>query len=306
MCFSKNFEGANPLSHIGKKLLVYLRLLELCQKQGWEVYVLTRKTYQGHGLFNGGWLFNNGEFDKVDKLIKIDIVFDWVGGLLFPPKNDKDLKVVNTREFKELASDKWKTYQILHDYMPGTFWVGELKNAPDLVDKIKTDIIVVKPFDGLRGKDIYIGTKEKLKYFKPEKLGKKYIIQEFIDTTNGIPNLTEGRHDLRIVVINGKVVWCHVRVPSSGSYLANAARGGNLTEIDYSKVPKSIKNAVGTISKDFYEKYDNPLFSLDFGIGIDGRAYIFEINDQIGFPRWEMKNRDIFLNELVNNFSSKI
>ena len=33
---------------------------------------------------------------------------------------------------------------------------------------------------------------------------------------------------------------------------------------------------------------------------------IFEINDQIGFPRWEMKNRDIFLKALVLNFKSKL
>lgn len=306
MCFSREFIGVTPLSHIGKKLPTYLRLLELCKNEGWEVYVLTRKTYKGNGDFDGAWLFNNGEFERIEKTIKIDLVFDWVGNLLFPPGRPDLLKVVNCREFKELTCDKWKTYKILKQYMPKTFWVGEIQNAKELLSEIKTDNIVLKPFDGLRGKGIYIGPKENLEGFIPEKPSTKYILQEFIDTSNGIPGITPGKHDLRIVVVNGEVVWCHVRVPKEGTYLANAAQGGNLTEVDYKNVPSSAKKIVETISRKFYKKYDNPMFSLDFGIGLDGKPLIFEINDQIGFPRWEMKNRDIFLKALVSNFSSKM
>jgi glutathione synthase/RimK-type ligase-like ATP-grasp enzyme len=306
MCFSREFDGVTPLSHIGKKLPVYLHLLELCQKEGWEVYVLTRKTYVGDGIFKGAWLYKNGEFEKVIDAVKMNLVFDWVGSLSFPPKNEKNLRVVNTREFKELACDKWVTYHKLGDYMPKTFWVGVYKNTAKLIDQIKTDNVVLKPYDGLRGKGIFIGPKEKLKDFKPEGVSRKYILQEFVDTAKGIPGLTGGRHDLRVVVINGKAVWCHIRVPAGESFLANAAQGGNLTEIDYSEVPMSIKEIVNTISEIFYKEYDNPMFSLDFGIDPTGRPFIFEINDQIGFPRWEMKNRENFLQALVQNFSSKM
>jgi glutathione synthase/RimK-type ligase-like ATP-grasp enzyme len=310
MCFSRDFEGVTPLNHIGKKLPVYLRLLELCGAEGWEVYVLTRKTYEGNGKFNGAWLFNNGKFKRIESVIKIDLVFDWVGNLLFPPKNEKGLKVVNIRKFKELTCNKWEAYLKLKDYMPKTYWVGPLTSLRvkdnTLLDQIATENIVLKPYDGLRGKGIFIGPKKALKNFKPGNKETKYILQEFIDTAKGILDLTPGRHDLRVVVINGDVVWCHVRVPKEGTLLANAAQGGNLTEVDYNKVPESVKKIVKLISKDFYKEYDNPIFSLDFGIDKDGTPKIFEINDQIGFPRWEMKNRDVFLKALVQNFSSKI
>ena len=92
--------------------------------------------------------------------------------------------------------------------------------------------------------------------------------------------------------VNAKAVWCHVRVPVEGTYKSNAAQGGNLTEVDYKKVPQSVKEIVDTVSKKFYDKYDNPVYSLDFGIGKDGKPLIFEINDQIGFPKWGMKNRE--------------
>jgi glutathione synthase/RimK-type ligase-like ATP-grasp enzyme len=306
MCFSRDFEGSSPLNHIGPKLQVYLRLLELCQNEGWEVYVLTRKTYKENGKFEGAWLFKNGKFARVEKTIKIDLIFDWVGNLLFPPKSEKGLRVVNTGEFKELTCDKWAAYLKLRDYMPKTFWVGELNHASNLISRITTDNVVLKPYDGLRGKGIYIGSKEHLKDFKPEKSGRKYILQEFVDTSGGIPGLTPGKHDLRIVVVNGEVVWCHVRVPAEGKLLANAAQGGSLTEVDYKKVPESVKKIVKEVSRKFYKDYDNPIFSLDFGVGPGNRPLIFEINDQVGFPRWEMKNRDVFLNELVKNFLSKM
>ncbi|QQG41547.1 MAG: hypothetical protein HYV90_05335 [Candidatus Woesebacteria bacterium] len=306
MCFGKDFVGDNPLSHISVKRPVYIRLLELCQNQGWEVYVLTKKTYIGNGIFNGVWLFKNGTFERLENEIKIDLVFDWVGDLDFPPRNNDNLRVVNCRKFKELTCDKWEAYQILEEYMPKTLWVGEYKNVFDLLGKISTETIVLKPYNGLRGKGIFIGSKEKLKEFKPEKEDTKFILQEFVDTANGIPGITPGKHDLRIVVVNGKVAWCHVRVPAPGTFLANAAQGGNLTEIDYGLVPESVKKIVRVISKKFYDEYDNPMFSLDFGIDEKGTPLIFEINDQIGFPKWEMKNRDVFLMALITNFSSKM
>jgi hypothetical protein len=45
---------------------------------------------------------------------------------------------------------------------------------------------------------------------------------------------------------------------------------------------------------------------LDFGVGAFGKPYIFEINDQMGFPKWEMDKRDNFLNGLVENFEQKL
>ena len=342
MCFSRDFEGVNPLGHIGKKLPVYLRLLKLCQKEGWDVYVLTRKTYKGGGNFGGAWLFKDGKFEKVNNLIKVDLVFDWVGNLMFPPRNNNKLKVVNSREFKELCWNKWEAYQKLEDYMPETYWVGNLNNTQRFVGKVKTENIVLKPYNGLQGKDVFIGPKEKVKDFRPERPGRKYILQEFVDTSRGIPNLTPGKHDLRVVIINNKVVWSHIRVPAKGKMLANRAQGGALTEIDYQKVPESVKKIVKVVSQKFYnsiqehsaihcgdelnadmsssfggiprslerggchKEYDNPVFSIDFGIDQKGKPWVFEINDQIGFPRWEMKNRDVFLKALVENFRSKI
>src|SRR4030067_227914 len=174
MAFSRQFRGSSPLGHIGVKLPVYIRLLTLCEAKGWEVYVLTKKTYKGNGIFEGSWRYLDGKFEKIKTPVKIDLVS-------------------------------------------------------------------LKPFNGLKGLGVFIGPKYKAQEFKFSKKFKHYIAQEFVDTSGGVPKITKGFHDIRVAVTNQKAVWSHVRVPLKGSYLANAAAGGILTEGDYTLLPRRIK-----------------------------------------------------------------
>ena len=306
MAFSKEFRGNSPLGHIGVKLPVYLRLLELCQNKGWDVYVLTRKTYKGNGIFEGSWKYSNDKFIKVKEAVKIDLVFDRCAGIKFPPDGDDSTIWVNRKDFKILAWDKWRAFQEIGEDMPETFWIEKEGDLASILPKISTQWVVLKPYNGLKGLGVFIGPKAKAGNFKFGKKYKHYIAQEFVDTSGGIPNITEGLHDLRVAIVNNKAVWSHVRVPIKGSFLANAAAGGILTEIDYSKVPESIKKIVRKVAKKFNKEYDNPSYSIDFGVDEGGVPKIFEINDQIGFPRWEMRNRESFLKALVYNFKRKI
>lgn len=305
ICFSKELVGDTPLSHVVIKLPVYIRLLELMMDKGWEAYVLTRKVYKGGGVFGGGWKFIDGKFVITNEDLQMDLVYDRTGGIAFPEDGD-NLTVVNERRFKVLAWDKWAAYQVIGEYMPKTFLVENESEIADVVAKIKTDKIVLKPFNGLKGLGVFIGLKDDAIGFKFPENFPRYIAQEFVDTSGGIPNVTPGLHDLRVAIVNGKPVWCHVRVPAEGTFLANAAQGGDLREVDYDKVPDSIKHVVRDVSAMFSTSYDNPIYSLDFGIDRNGTPLIFEINDQLGFPKWEMENRDMFLKALVSNFASKI
>jgi hypothetical protein len=306
MAFSREFSGDDPIAHIGVKKPVYMRFFELCRKQGWNAFVLTRKTYMGNGIFEGVWKFDDGKFERVVKPVKIDLVYDRCAGVKFPPPGDNSLIWVNNLQFKILAWDKWAAYNEIGEYMPKTILLENEDEIPGALDQIKTDLVVLKPFNGLKGFGVFIGPKEAARDFRFNEKYKRYIVQEFVDTREGITGITKGMHDLRIVIVNGEVVWCHVREPVGDSFLANAAQGGNLTEVDYEKVPESVKSVVTKVSKSFLEKYDNPIYSLDFGIDKDGLPKIFEINDQMGFPRWEMKNRENFLISLIDNLSVKL
>lgn len=306
MCFTRSLEEGCFIDQIGVKKPVYLRLFEFGCAEGWEMYVTSKKTYRGRGLFEGGWAYDNGHFSLVKEDLKIDLVYDRVTGLSFPPEDDQ-LLVVNRPDFKKLCYDKWSTYQKLGQFMPKTVWVGDQSGLGKALEQITTDRVVLKPFNGMKGLGVFIGPKEEARKFKFDKKGyQKYLAQEFAETSAGVEGIVASRHDLRVVIANGQVVWCHVRTPAEGMLKANVAQGGNIKELDYeSQFPSSIKKIVEQIAPVFYRDYDNPIYSVDFGMTENGPV-IFEINDQIGYPLWEMKSRDNFLRAHISNFAGKL
>ena len=120
----------DPIAHIGVKKPVYMRFFELCQKQAWNAFVLTRKTYKGDGIFEGVWKFIDGNFVRVDNSVKIDLVYDRCAGVKFPPSDDNSLIWVNNLKFKILAWDKWAAYQEIGEYMPQTLIVENENEIP--------------------------------------------------------------------------------------------------------------------------------------------------------------------------------
>lgn len=305
MSFSRPFEGNDPLGHIGKKLPVYVRLLEFCQQRGWETYILTRRTYQGKGVYNGAWRFANDNFARVEEPLKMDLVYDRTAGVVFPSEGDSNMVVVNQRAFKLLCWDKWAIFKEIGQFMPQTVWVGGQENLASALGEIRTEWVVLKPYNGLKGIGVFAGPKDKALALEFPRKYPQYIAQEFVDTSGGISGIIKGYHDLRVVVTNGKAVWSHVRTPPPGSFRANVALGGDIKEVACSDLPVEIKQVVDRLAKQFNDLYDNPIYSLDFGVGKNGPE-IFEINDQIGFPLWEMKVRDDFLHAHIENFAHKL
>lgn len=303
--FSTPVAHNDPFDRVGEKRPVYVELLRRCEERGWKAVVCTRRTYQSNGIFLGYWILKDDDsFEFVHDGINVDLVYDRSGGRQFPPENDK-LIVVDNRRFKLLAWDKWHQYQELGEYMAKTVFVDQ-KNLEVSLKTLRTDFVVMKPTNGLKGLGIYIGPRKTATHFVFPPKHKNYIAQEFVETKNGIPDITKGRHDLRVVIINGKPVWSHVRIPPEGEYKANLSgrNGGTLKEVLLSDLPDSVREIVNDVAEKFSVRYENPIYSLDFGFDPKGKPWIFEINDQIGFPRPDMKAKDLFLEEMVNTFAS--
>lgn len=308
LVYTLDLHGEEPLAMIKpKKRKVYFRLLEMIQEQGWEAWVLSRLTYEGGNVFKGGWQYQGqGRFSLEDDILRTELVFDKTGGLTFPPENESGLRVINRRDFKILAWNKWEAYLKFPESMPATYWVGRKENLIKVLPKIRGRRVVLKPYNGLMGKGIFIGEKESAENFSFSEQYPLYIAQEFIDTSGGIEGieLAPSSHDLRVVIINGKPVYAHVRRPARGSWV-NSAHAGEIDEIAYSQVPKMIDAIARRVGQQIGDEYDNPIFSLDFGVGRDGPK-IFEINDQISFPRWHWLAREPFLRAIITNFKEKI
>lgn len=289
-------KNPNPLARIGKKLPVYMELFEKLSKRASVYVVLGYDNYLGGMKFKKPFRFERNEFIKLKHTIVADVAYDRSTKTSFPAiNNETDRKVVNCNKFKMFCDNKWEFYKRFKKYCPETHLAPDTESLKKVLSRLHDNkIFVAKPFNGMRGNGIIIGKKNKI-----EKLNITipYLIQEFKNTRNGIPGITKGIHDFRVVIVNGKPVWTTVRKPAPRKLLANVAQGGSIQEIPISKIPKSVLPIINHLTKSFKKSFHNPLFSIDFGFE-NGKPFIFEINDQIGFPLPTMKY-NCFLDELV-------
>lgn len=289
-----NFRGKeeNTLSFLGSKKKVYLDVFDEISKKANLALVFGSSNYLGELIFKNHYLYKNGIFVKEPQEIQADSVLDRSRSLDFPePDKLSSKKVTNELAFKKLAIDKWLFYQNFKEYSPETFLINNAEELSLGFQKIKTSLGVLKPRLGLKGKDIFFLKKEEL---NSSKINFPILLQEFVETKGFWDQ--ENRHDIRVVIINGKPVYSVIRKPVSSKYLANVAQGGSINEVLLSDLPGEVMLMAEDISKKIKLKYNNPFYSIDFGITSSG-PIVFEINNFIGFPLIE-RNHALFVSEL--------
>lgn len=141
--------------------------------------------------------------------------------------------------------------------------------------------VVVKPITGHRSKGVVAGTKEEVATltFEPG----TYLVQEFIDTSNGMPEHNiEGVHNLRILSINNKAVGAIARVGGTATDILAADVYGPVVELDQlSDGAQEIVDRVHEILGDLPGQGKN-VIAIDImrGVGADGetRDLLCEVN----------------------------
>lgn len=252
----------------------------------------------GNLKFKNALHYEKGAFRKHAGTIIAAAILDRSGGLFFPPA-EINKKVLNCLAFKKLCCDKNLTYAAIGKFMPKNFEVADKKELLKYLKKFNpASLAVLKPARGMCGKDILIQRPAALSSAKLIP-GKKYALQEFVDTSSGIKGITKSRHDLRIVIVEGVPILAHIRTPKKGSLLANVAQGGKIKEIPIRKIPARVLKTVKNIQKIINRKYFYPLYSIDFGLDEKGKPFVFELNDQIGFPRENMRGAKHFTEALI-------
>ena len=247
-----------------------IRLVLLCKEQ----------SYVGGGLFSSYWLSHEtkkGQFIHVNKTIKPHLIYDkghFAG-------NDSFVKVINTPELSKLGRNKYAQSILFSSLMPKSVLIipGEQHRAKTLLDIFATDKVIMKPVRGNGGRDIKLV--DTARVFE-QTLVEPMLCQEFIETASGIPGMTNGRHDLRLYVINGEAKLASIRIPKKNSYLANTSQGGKIEFFSVTKVPlepQKIMRQVDNKLKKFGPRY----YSVDFLF--DGHVWWFiELNDRPGIP----------------------
>lgn len=298
--FSKEKETDDPFFEFGEKKDVWHELFRRAEKAGLEMYVSGgEESYFSNYIFGNTLKYQKGVFISQAGKIKADAVYDRSASDFFP-KAEISHKVLNGREFKDLCWNKKLTYELLGDFMPKSV---EISSSKDLKAKLKqfkqSDLVVLKPAKDLGGNGVRIDYPNNMKNIK---IKRNHLLQEFVDTSFGIKGIIKGKHDLRIVIANGKMVLAHVRTPKEGSLLANVAQGGNIKEVSLKKIPEYIMQRISAVQNIIDARFDKPVYSIDLGV-YQCKPYIFELNSHIGFPRKDMYNCGNFIEAIIESLA---
>lgn len=257
----------------------------LCKKHGIQ---MCRASYQWYDyekkIFKYAWVFEGkgAKWSRVSN-IKPDLIYDKTHARpeVYYKKEiiGKNYNFINNLDFTQLIDNKFTTSLLFYKWSKKCWLVNNKEELRRILPKIKTSRVVLKPLSESGGKDIQILDKKET--LKKVILDKTYLVQEFIDSSLGVPGFSKKMHDLRLVFVNEKIIYSYMREPKKGNYLANLAQGGTLKIVPFNKLPKSIFPAVEFANK-IFETFVPRVFSIDFMFDKKGKPWIVELNSMPG------------------------
>jgi len=205
--------------------------------------------------------------------------------------------VVNGSDAIDNVKDKLYSHQILAQSnldIPKTL----LLKHPIDVDFVNKHIgfpAIVKTISGSYGRGVFLA--ENKKQFKQlltmaELTKKSYniIIQEFIKDTWG--------KDLRVLVVNNKVVGCMMRQSTDDDFRANISRGGE-------GFPYEVNEQIEWLSSESSKALDLDIAGVDL-LFDNGGYKICEVNSNPGFEGMEQYTKKNIAGEIVSFIKLKL
>ncbi len=205
--------------------------------------------------------------------------------------------LINSSDSIDNVKDKLYTHQILSQSnldIPNTL----LLKHPIDVDFVEKHIgypAIVKTISGSYGKGVFlVENKKQLNQLvtMAEITQKSYniVIQEFIKDTWG--------KDLRVFVVNNKVVGCMLRQAIDDDFRANISRGGE-------GIPYEVNDQIEWISSEASKALDLDIAGVD--LLFDGDGYkICEVNSNPGFEGMEQYTKKNIAGEIVQYIKLKV
>lgn len=228
----------------------------------------------GKGAFTHFWEYERGSFIRRNEAIIADVVYNKGEDLSF----DDGTNVINVPAFSRLCTQKEETYAKIGTFMPKSELVQNPEELHQTLTKLSAPRIVVKPNDGACGRGVMIDTSTNIlaaEHCYP------LLVQEFIDTSEGIPGVMKGTHDMRLVIIGGRLAYAEYRKPKSGSLISNVALGGSYYVIPDDMIPKEALDFGMSIDSRFTH-IPSRLYTIDMVRSNEGRWYLIELNSSPG------------------------
>jgi len=283
-----------------RKVLSYNKFFKEISKQDNFRLAFDFDSYIGNGKFKNVAIYKSNKIIMTTDIFKADVIYQYNKMVPLSFSAEKIL-ITNTPEFRNFCSPKINTYNYMPEFFPKTYLALNKKELLKSIGKIKTKKVVLKPNKGSNGDHVYIFDKNNINIdlIPEEKLYDfGFLIQEFIDTSTGIPTIASSYHDLRIITHGSRISLCHIRQPQKGSLVSNSHKGALITEINIDSIPKFILDFYHKVHNKIIKKYPYPLYSMDIGIDKDGPKLI-ELNSHTAFPGDNFKCMNRFINNLI-------
>lgn len=280
----------------------YKDIIASLEAKGPRVVIVRADSYQGKGVFSQYFRIEEDEVIKHDEPVTVDLIWNRDNENTIPVIHD--CLVLNHPDFDELCTDKYKTAQQFPDISPKTDYVHsyeQYRNTIALWHLPEDTRIVLKKNYLHSGRGIFILPLSDIHEGLYDDWS-DILVQQFVESSDGLPGISDGRHDLRVYVLSGIPAAGMVRVAKEGEFLANADYGSTLFTVDVDQIEQEVLDHVAYINKNAVQ-YEPTIYGADFLKGNDGKYYLVELNSRVGLgnPEWKQYEaiRDGYVNCLL-------
>lgn len=257
----------------------YHEIIDQLNEKGVYVAILMgQSSYLGQGRFSKHWVQVNQNgvysFEKRGP-ITVDLVFEKDRF-----NSDGKVMVLNNPELRNLCWDKHASYELLHDFHPKSIIADNLDELDNALADLPGELVAVKNLSGNSGQGVFVGLKKDF-VFEDHPFIFPVQAQEYIETSAGVPGITDKRHDVRVVLANGEPVLSTLRTPPEGSLKSNIGFGGETRLIGLDELPQELFDLCSKIDERLAKFSEFRLYSADFGLTANGWR-LFEVNAMPG------------------------
>jgi glutathione synthase/RimK-type ligase-like ATP-grasp enzyme len=260
----------------------YTAFSRVAAAEGVSLYRASTRWYDPvHHQFRQAWHWDGDSWTLAQDIIP-DVIYDKAATtpetLATKMALAAQFPMVNDPAFTAHAGSKFFVSQAFKDFLKPYFSVTSPTELQTCLQQIPGARVVAKPDRGNSGEGVLILDRADLLRAIP---AFPFLIQEFIDSSAGIPGVMKGLHDLRLIFSNTELVYAYYRTPKSGSYLANVARGGTQTMLATEQIPASVWPIVDAVQK-YYADFAAKIYTIDLMFDRKGTPWIVELNTMPG------------------------
>lgn len=284
----------------------YEYMSQLARERGVTLYYVGYKWYDPKKVrFSHGWTYIDGRW-RLEKKVRPNVIYDKTvsdSSLRLPnmlQQMQRDVPVINDPEFTLLVDNKFFSSLLFPEYSKTYHRVTSTRQLKDVLKKLKGSRVVIKTEHGSGGHAVQILSR---KLASAVSVSEPVIVQEFINSSAGIPGVVQGYHDLRLTYINDRFIYAYVRTPAKGSLLANVSQGGAMEIADPTLLPASVWKLADTVLERLH--YFSPkVFAIDVIMDSQQKPWMVELTSKPGvyFDPHQKKTQRAFYIALINEY----